>query len=67
VNFKWRGEAITNCFKLAQEKINAKGDLRIELIIEDSSGKQEQALDAAQKLFNSDREEMINLPLQLFL
>ncbi len=49
------GEAITNGFKLARDEINAKGDLRIELIIEDSSGKQEQALAAAQKLINSDR------------
>jgi len=49
------GEAITNGFKLARDEINAKGDLRIELILEDSSGKQEQALAAAQKLINSDR------------
>lgn len=49
------GEAITNGFKLARDEINSKGDLRIELIIEDSSGKQEQALTAAQKLINSDR------------
>jgi branched-chain amino acid transport system substrate-binding protein len=49
------GEAITNGFKLARDEINSKGDLRIELIIEDSSGKQEQALAAAQKLINSDR------------
>ena len=49
------GEAITNGFKLARDEINAKGDVRIELIIEDSSGKQEQALAAAQKLINSDR------------
>lgn len=49
------GEAITNGFKLARDEINAKGELRIELIFEDSSGKQEQALAAAQKLINSDR------------
>lgn len=49
------GEAITNGFKLARDEINAKGDLRVELIIEDSSGKQEQALAAGQKLINSDR------------
>lgn len=47
------GEAITNGFKLARDEINAKGDVRIELVIEDSSGKQEQALAAAQKLINS--------------
>jgi branched-chain amino acid transport system substrate-binding protein len=47
------GEAITNGFKLARDEVNAKGDVRIELVIEDSSGKQEQALAAAQKLINS--------------
>jgi branched-chain amino acid transport system substrate-binding protein len=47
------GEAITNGFKLARDEINAKGDVRIDLVIEDSSGKQEQALAAAQKLINS--------------
>ena len=49
------GEAITNGFKLARDEINARGDLRIELVIEDSSGKQEQALAAGQKLIHSDR------------
>jgi branched-chain amino acid transport system substrate-binding protein len=49
------GEAITNGFKLAREEINAKGAVAIELVIEDSSGKQEQALAAAQKLINSAR------------
>ncbi|MGE5189953.1 MAG: ABC transporter substrate-binding protein [Gemmatimonadota bacterium] len=49
------GEAITNGFKLARDEINARGDVRIELVFEDSSGKQEQALAAAQKLINSDR------------
>lgn len=49
------GEAITNGFKLARDEINAKGGLQVELIIEDSSGKQEHALAAAQKLINSDR------------
>ena len=47
------GEAITNGFKLARDEINAKGDVKIDLVIEDSSGKQEQALAAAQKLINS--------------
>jgi len=47
------GEAITNGFKLARDEINAKGAVRIDLVIEDSSGKQEQALAAAQKLINS--------------
>ena len=49
------GEAITQGFRLAQEEINARGGVRIDLVIEDSSGKQEQALAAAQKLINSDQ------------
>lgn len=48
------GEAITNGINLALEEINAKGDVKIDLVIEDSAGKQEQALSAAQKLINSD-------------
>ncbi|GAB4365915.1 MAG: ABC transporter substrate-binding protein [Deltaproteobacteria bacterium] len=49
------GESITNGFKLARDEINAGGGVHIDLLIEDSSGKQEQALAAAQKLINSDR------------
>jgi branched-chain amino acid transport system substrate-binding protein len=49
------GEAITNGLKLARDEINAKGEVNVTLLIEDSSGKQEQALAAAQKLINSDR------------
>lgn len=48
------GEAIQGGLKLAQEEINAKGDVKINLIFEDSAGKQDQALTAAQKLINSD-------------
>jgi branched-chain amino acid transport system substrate-binding protein len=48
------GEAITNGLKLANEEINAKGEVKIELAIEDSAGKQDQALTAAQKLMNSE-------------
>lgn len=48
------GEAITSGFKLAQKEINEKGEVNIELLIEDSAGKQEQAMSAAQKLMNSD-------------
>ncbi len=48
------GEAITNGFNLALEEINAKGEVSIELLIEDSAGKQEQALSSAQKLMNSN-------------
>ncbi len=49
------GEAITNGFKLARDEVNARGRVKIDLVIEDSSGKQEQALAAAQKLINSDQ------------
>ncbi|RJP23276.1 MAG: branched-chain amino acid ABC transporter substrate-binding protein [Deltaproteobacteria bacterium] len=49
------GEAITNGIKLALSEVNAKGDVAIDLKIEDSSGKQEQALAAAQKLINSEQ------------
>ncbi|MEH7374473.1 ABC transporter substrate-binding protein [Neobacillus drentensis] len=48
------GEAITNGFKLAQKEINDKGEVNIELVTEDSAGKQEQALTAAQKLMSDD-------------
>ena len=48
------GEAITNGFKLAQKEINEKGEVNIELVIEDSAGKQEQALSAAQKIMSDD-------------
>ena len=48
------GEAITNGLKLAQGEINQqyKGKLNINLVIEDSAGKQEQALSAAQKFYH---------------
>ena len=49
------GEAITNGIKLALEEVNAKGEILIDLKVEDSSGKQEQALAAAQKLINSEK------------
>lgn len=49
------GEAITNGIKLARDEVNAKGEVNIELKIEDSSAKQEQALAAAQKLINSEK------------
>ena len=48
------GEAITNGFNLALEEINAKGEVNIELVVEDSAGKQDQALTVAQKLMSSD-------------
>jgi branched-chain amino acid transport system substrate-binding protein len=49
------GEAITNGIKLARDEVNAKGEVLIDLKIEDSSGKQEQALAAVQKLINSEK------------
>jgi branched-chain amino acid transport system substrate-binding protein len=49
------GEAITNGIKLARDEVNAKGEVLIDLTIEDSSGKQEQSLAAAQKLINSEK------------
>jgi len=49
------GEAITNGFKLARDEVNAKGEVDIDLKIEDSTGKAEQALSAAQKLINSEK------------
>jgi branched-chain amino acid transport system substrate-binding protein len=49
------GEAITNGIKLARDEVNAKGEVLIDLKIEDSSGKQEQALAAAQRLINSEK------------
>ncbi|MEB3101685.1 ABC transporter substrate-binding protein [Ferviditalea candida] len=50
------GEAITNGLNLALEEINKTyaDKLKVELKIEDSAGKQEQALSAAQKLMNSE-------------
>jgi branched-chain amino acid transport system substrate-binding protein len=49
------GEAITNGIKLARDEVNAKGEVLIDLKVEDSAGKQEQALAAAQKLINSEK------------
>ncbi|SOC36583.1 ABC transporter substrate-binding protein [Ureibacillus acetophenoni] len=48
------GEAITNGLKLAQQDINALGEVNIELVIEDSAGKADQALNAAQKIMSDD-------------
>ncbi|MBF0464336.1 MAG: ABC transporter substrate-binding protein [Nitrospirae bacterium] len=49
------GNSIVNGFKLAASEINKAGTLNIELIIEDSAGKQEQALSVVKKLINSDK------------
>jgi branched-chain amino acid transport system substrate-binding protein len=48
------GEAITNGFNLALEEVNEKGEVNIELVVEDSAGKQEQALTVSQKLMSDD-------------
>lgn len=48
------GEAITNGLNLALDEINNKGDVEIKLVIEDSAGKQEQAISAANKLMSDD-------------
>ncbi|MCG7334790.1 ABC transporter substrate-binding protein [Sporosarcina sp. ACRSM] len=53
------GEAITNGLKLANEELKAAGEVDLELKIEDSAGKQEEALNAAQKLMNSDNVDAI--------
>ncbi|HET7627580.1 MAG TPA: ABC transporter substrate-binding protein [Bacillales bacterium] len=53
------GEAITNGLKLAKEEINEEGKVKIELVIEDSAGKADQALSAAQKLINSENVNAI--------
>jgi len=53
------GEAITNGINLAHKEITAAGEVEIELKIEDSAGKQEEALSAAQKLMNSDNVDAI--------
>lgn len=48
------GEAITQGLKLAQKEINEQGDVKIDLVIEDSAGKAEQAVSAGQKLMSDD-------------
>lgn len=53
------GEAITNGIKLANEEITAAGEVELELQIEDSAGKQEEALSAVQKLMNKDNVHAI--------
>ena len=53
------GEAITNGLKLANKELKEAGEVDLELIIEDSAGKQEEALSAAQKLMNSDNVDAI--------
>ena len=51
------GEAITNGLKLAQDELNEKnkGKLKLDLVIEDSAGKKDQAIAAANKLINNDK------------
>ena len=53
------GEAITNGINLAHKEITEVGEVDIELKIEDSAGKQEEALSVAQKLMNSENVDAI--------
>ncbi|HET7615544.1 MAG TPA: ABC transporter substrate-binding protein, partial [Bacillales bacterium] len=53
------GEAITNGLKLAKKEINKEGKVHVNLVIEDSAGKADQALSAAQKLINSEQVDAI--------
>ena len=53
------GEAITNGINLAHKEITDLGEVDIELKIEDSAGKQEEALSVAQKLMNSENVDAI--------
>lgn len=53
------GEAITNGINLAHKEIAELGEVDIELKIEDSAGKQEEALSVAQKLMNSENVDAI--------
>lgn len=53
------GEAITNGLKLANEELTDKGEVKIDLVIEDSAGAQDQALSAAQKLMNNENVSAI--------
>lgn len=53
------GEAITNGLKLANEELTEKGEVKIDLLIEDSAGAQDQALSAAQKLMNNENVSAI--------
>lgn len=48
------GESITQGLKLAQKELNEQGEVNIELIIEDSAGQAEQAVNAGQKLMAND-------------
>lgn len=48
------GEAITQGLKLAQKEINEKGEVYIDLVIEDSAGEAEQAVSVGQKLMADD-------------
>jgi len=53
------GEAITNGLKLANEELSEKGEVKIDLLVEDSAGAQDQALSAAQKLMNNENVSAI--------
>lgn len=48
------GEAIRQGLELARDEINAKGKVKIELIVEDSKGEKNEAINAANKLIHKD-------------
>lgn len=48
------GEAIRQGLELARDEINAKGKVKIELVIEDSKGEKNEAINAANKLIHKD-------------
>ncbi len=48
------GEAIRQGLELARDEINAKGKVKIELVIEDSKGEKNEAINATNKLIHKD-------------
>ncbi|MDD4599480.1 MAG: ABC transporter substrate-binding protein [Negativicutes bacterium] len=48
------GEAIKQGLELARDEINSKGKTKIELVIEDSKGEKNEAINAANKLIHKD-------------
>lgn len=49
------GEAIRQGLELARDEINAKGKIKVELVIEDSKGDKNEAINAANKLIHKDK------------
>lgn len=48
------GEAIRQGLELARDEINAKGKIKVELVIEDSKGDKNEAINAVNKLIHKD-------------